>query len=340
MTEARISRPGYRSLFWPIILIGIGVVWLLGNLGVIGAANIAVLFRLWPLVLIVIGLDLLLGRQSPALGGIIGVAALVIIVVLMLAGPSLGLVPKLDVVVDAFTEPLGDAESARVNLNTSVGETTVYALDDSTALIDAEISHVGEVELTSSGESTKVVSLSQLDKEVNIGMNWVSGLFANQQELYWNIGLSPAVPLDLRINSGLGNNRLDLSALQLSALNVSAGVGTINLILPSMPESYNVALNAGTGEIRVTIPSDAALRLDINGGVGQVTLDLPDNAAVQIAGGSGIGSVNVPSGFNRVSGNEDEGIGDRGVWETPNFESADRQIIIKYEGGVGGLDIH
>jgi hypothetical protein len=47
-----------------VILIAVGIIWLLGNLGVLSAANILVLLRLWPLLLIVIGLDLLFGRQS------------------------------------------------------------------------------------------------------------------------------------------------------------------------------------------------------------------------------------------------------------------------------------
>ena len=44
----------YRSLFWPILLIGVGVVWLLGNLGYIPMPSLRMLIRLWPLILIVI----------------------------------------------------------------------------------------------------------------------------------------------------------------------------------------------------------------------------------------------------------------------------------------------
>ncbi|MBC7814218.1 MAG: hypothetical protein H7175_23895, partial [Burkholderiales bacterium] len=43
----------YRSLFWPIALIGFGAIWLLGNLNILTRANLAVLGRLWPLILIV-----------------------------------------------------------------------------------------------------------------------------------------------------------------------------------------------------------------------------------------------------------------------------------------------
>ncbi len=48
--------------------IGVGVVWLLGNLGVLTTSSLVVLVRLWPLLLILIGLDLLFGRWSSAVG--------------------------------------------------------------------------------------------------------------------------------------------------------------------------------------------------------------------------------------------------------------------------------
>ena len=41
---------GYRSMFWPILLIGVGVVVLLANMGVIGATNWWDMWRLWPIL--------------------------------------------------------------------------------------------------------------------------------------------------------------------------------------------------------------------------------------------------------------------------------------------------
>ena len=120
----------YRSLFWPLILIGVGVVWLLGNLGVISGANLSVLFRLWPLFLIAIGLDLLFGRNSQAIGALIGLGTVALIIVLMLVGPGLGWVASADVQTDTYNAALGDATSARMDLNLGVGAASVYALQD------------------------------------------------------------------------------------------------------------------------------------------------------------------------------------------------------------------
>jgi hypothetical protein len=62
MDEKRDDRR--RSLVGPVILIGLGVVFLLNNLGVLAWSVWEVILRLWPILLVAAGLDLLLGRRS------------------------------------------------------------------------------------------------------------------------------------------------------------------------------------------------------------------------------------------------------------------------------------
>ena len=153
---------GYRSLFWPIVLIGVGVVWLLGNLGVLTTSSLVVLARLWPLLLILIGLDLLFGRRSPLAGALIGVGAVVLIVLLMLIGPSLGLAgPQYEVRTSTLSEPRGDAAEASIYLSPSVGSVSVTPLADSTNLIEADIRHLGDLDFNVTGETNKTVHLRE-----------------------------------------------------------------------------------------------------------------------------------------------------------------------------------
>ncbi len=321
MGETTIRRHGYRSLFWPIVLIAVGVIWILGNVGVISAANLIVLFRLWQLLLIVVGLDLLFGRQSPVLGGLIALGAVVLIVALMLVGPSLGLAGEpLDVTLDHFDEPRGAVTSAEVQLDLSVATTTITSLADSPDLITAEVSHVGQVEFSVDGETHKVIHLSQISESTNIfqGPEFLGTLFGAQDDkLYWNIALDPTVPLTLDVNGGVGESHFDLSKLQLQALSISGGVG----------------------EFTIAVSDTTAVDIHINGGVGQMTIDVPDGAAVHLEGKSGVGSINVPASLRQVSSNDSNFVGDSGVWESDNYAGAARRITITYEGGVGGLTI-
>lgn len=327
-----------RSLFWPLLLIGVGLVWLFSNLGILQPASLGVLFRLWPLVLIVIGLNLLFGRRSPALSNLIGVGAVVVIIGLMLLGPSLGWAQGAEVKTAAYSEPMGDVESAQVHLDLAVADAHVTALSDSDNLFEADVRYTGNMIFDVIGESEKVITLTE-ENQFNQGVNFWDWNFLDGDDLRWDIGLNPNVPLDLDVSSGVSNSNLDLSDLQLTRLNVNSGVGSMNLSLPVMADAYDVTINAGTGSIDIGIVEGSIVNLDINGGVGGVTIDVPDSAAVRIEASTGVGGIDVPGNYQQVSGDESDFVGERGVWQSDNFENASESITIEFDGGVGGLTI-
>jgi len=327
----------YRSLFWPVILIGIGLVWLLVNLNIFTAANIAVLDRIWPIFLIIVGLDLLFGRQSSQLGALIGIGAVALIVVLMLVGPSLGLAPNVEIRSEHFEEALEDARSAHVTLNASVGSMTVATLEDSRNLIEADINYVGEITFDVSGEQEKTITLGQTGT-VSFSQGPFSTLFGwmgATSALRWDIGLSPDVPLDLTVNGSVGDSQIDLQGLQLTSLVYRGGVGSVHLTLAATEASYNVEINGSVGEFTLVIPDNAAIAARIEGGVGGFIIDVPDNAAVRLSSSGGLGGIAVPASFTRISGGDDN----TGTWETAAYSSAERRITIDYNGGVGGLTV-
>ena len=98
------------------------MIWLLSEAKIFSSANLAVLFRLWPIVLIAFGLELLVGRGSRSISLLIGVGTVVLLLVLMVVGPALGLAPNVEVKTVQCNEPIGDATSAQVNLDLSVGQ--------------------------------------------------------------------------------------------------------------------------------------------------------------------------------------------------------------------------
>ncbi|TMF49802.1 MAG: hypothetical protein E6I24_04010, partial [Chloroflexi bacterium] len=55
----------YRGLLFPVILIGIGVIVLLANTGVLSRPAVERLGDLWPLLLVILGLQLILNHTLP-----------------------------------------------------------------------------------------------------------------------------------------------------------------------------------------------------------------------------------------------------------------------------------
>jgi hypothetical protein len=239
----------------------------------------------------------------------------------------------------SYSEPVGDAASAQVNLSAGLGDLRVTALSDSPNLLEADIKYVGEVEFKTEGQTDKFVSLSQKDTNVNFGFGFFNFLFDPNQQLTWDVRLNTSVPMNLTINAGVGGANLDLGSLRLTALSVNTGTGGIDLRLPRMDESYNVTVSAGTGGGTLRIPEGAALVLDASAGTGGFTIDVPQDAAVRLEASTGTGGITVSSNLRRVSGDDDSFVGDSGTWETDGFASAERQIVIRYEGGTGGLTV-
>jgi hypothetical protein len=60
-----------RDLFWPVILIGAGLLFVLSDLGGLPLNEFSGLQQWWPLGLILIGFDWLLGRRLPLLGALV-----------------------------------------------------------------------------------------------------------------------------------------------------------------------------------------------------------------------------------------------------------------------------
>ncbi len=334
MEEKR--RVGYRSLFWPIVLIGVGVFWLLGNLDVLPQYSLWTLVRLWPLILVVIGLDILLGRRSPLIGAAIGIGAVALAVVLVFGAPALGIVPTGEAIItERFTEPVGEASSADVNLDLSIGRTTITALTDSSNLFEGELTHFGDIEFDVQGDKHKTIYLKQESYRYNFeDFQWFE-----TEDLKWNIGLNSNVPLSLNINASIGQSIIDLHGLQIDKVDINGDVGETTLTLPAVKKTYDAMINGGIGKFTINIEDEASVNLTIDGDVGEFTINLPSDAAVRIDAEVDIGNLNIDSRLDKISGGDDDFLSESGIWETPDFASADAKIIIIFNGGIGSLNV-
>lgn len=318
---------GYRSLFWPIVLIGVGVIWLLSNLHIIEAVTIESLLRLWPILLIVIGLDMLIGRRSSWLGGLIGLGAVALVVFILVFGPSLGFNTAKPTVTERVTEPLDAAQSAQVSLWLSERPTIVQALSDSNALLDATLTYEGVLHFDVTGTTDKIISLRrERQGDFSFSMDGTS----------WNIGLTPKIPIDLMVDGGSGSADLDLSLLDLNRLRLDVGSGAMTVSLPAAQQPYEAEIEGGSGSLDVNIAPDADVRLRFDTGSGMIRVQVPQGAAVRVEiQDSGSGMATLRAGLERINGT-----GDEGVWQTPGYSSAAHKIeIVVTDFGSGSFDV-
>ncbi len=308
------SRP--RSVFWPIVIIGLGVLLLLSNMGLFPTSAWAVLWRFWPVALIALGIDVIFGRRT--VGGAVAGGVLV----LLLLGMAIGLAFFADQIpflveltqpaklqYKTLEHPLGDLETAKVSIDWTSAPGYLSALEDSTNLIEASVAYRGNLSFKVAGQGRHADVL--LDSYVQ-GVS--SSIFNfNDGDSRWDVKLSPKVSLDLWSDVGAGSCDLDLTGLDVEHLE----------------------LKGGSGSSRLTLPETGNFAGEIEGGSGSMTLILPEGVGLRVDLTDGSGSFNPDDRFRLVSGEADED----GVWETENFEKADYKIALEIDQGSGSLSI-
>lgn len=296
----RANRPRYRSFFWPLVFISVGALWLLVNLNVVPADNLWVLVRLWPLIFIIIGLDLLVGRRVPWLGALLGLGWVVVAVALVLYAPALGLLDDTpnrffgvplhfgdyEVEHKEFTAPVDGAESADVRLDLSLEHTEVSALSGSDDLIVADLDSVGNVRFEVSGRDNREIRLDETDTPL--------GAVFDTQNLLWDIGLNPDVPMALDIDVGSGPATLELDELQVTGLKLEGGSGPADVSLPG-DASYGADVDVGSGPFDIGLDREADVDMSVSGGSGPFQLKASDDSqmALDIDGASGPTTVTI-----------------------------------------------
>ena len=304
-------------MFWPLVLVGAGVLLLLSNLGYVPWQSWTVLWRLWPLLLIALGIDVLIGQHSMVGAIVSGLLILALIggaVAIVLFAPHIPMFAHLTQPAELRTEhveyPLAGVERAAITIDWTSAPGTLRALRDSPNLIEGDVAYRGEL----------VFDVDRRDDEVGVELDsrfsgpWFGPFdLTGRAEERWDVGLSPDAPLDLNLDAGSGTYDFDLSGMQIGDLFVDAGSGSIELALPS-GSSFEARIDGGSGPLAVTVPEGVGAR---------VVLD------------SGSGAFRADGRFRLVEGERDED----GVWETEGLSTAAETIVLRIDQGSGPVSI-
>ena len=252
-------------LFWPIILIGVGSILLLSNLGVIAGNPWTIVFQLWPVLLIALGLEILFGGSTgwravvSALLGLGLVAGILWVLIAQPAIPGLSFSNNLQKTTIAY--PISGVESANANLSFGAGSNHLFAIGDSNNLIEGTLqTYVPPIfKVTQSGDRANI----QLEQGTTMAVYFPP--FSPEEK--WEVGLNSAVTYHINLNIGVGQSKMDMSKLRLSGGEIDGGVGGTEMWLPNTGK-FRLNVNGGVGELRIYVPHNMAVRAEVNGGLG------------------------------------------------------------------------
>jgi len=287
---------------WPFILIALGITFLLDNLGLSTWGVWNALEVWWPLILIVLGVDLLSRSQPWGRPLTLGLAALAVgfMAIWSFNQPA----TSGNSSTETVSQPLTTAR-AEIELNPSVGRLEVGA-NNSGKLIDGTLELSGKERLErefGTRGTAQFVRLEAVTQGSFINLHGLSDL----NNVGWRLGLSPKVPLTLRIKTGVGESSLDLTDLKVTEF----------------------VLESGVGQTTLTLPSSGVVTARVESGVGKTSVYIPARMHARVCASSGVGAVRVDGDYTRE--------GD--VYTSSGFETASSRVELEVQDGVGRVTV-
>jgi hypothetical protein len=253
-----------RGVFWPLLLIALGLLFLLENYGLISGISWIAIASLWPVLLILIGLDIAFARRWPL--PTLAAEVLVIAAGLALAAYA----PNLGPGVSAFARadgpgvsdvmvPRGDATQLTLMLN--AGATRAYHVSGgATALVEAHSANP-DLRLRTLGSSVR--------PDVRVDQVSATGFIHPAGVGDIQVRVASDVPTSLTVNAGAGEFDIDLSDIRITDGRVNVGASSMRFVLPrpSGMQNVDIRMNGGASSITITVPDGVEARISTTGGL-------------------------------------------------------------------------
>ena len=266
-------RRGYRSLFWPAILILVGVFALLVNAGFVPVERLDRLVDLWPLILVVIGLELVVRR---ALQGASAEIAAALIVLLAIGGAAayVALGPSIPTGIQTLDASGKVGSLSRATARVEAGGASITMQGSSSIGDDLFHAHIEY-----SGRKPDV-SLDTSSGEVQISQNTASGFFLPSRRFVLNLQLNSSVPWNISVDSGAANDTFMLSTVRVAGIEVNTGGSKEDITVGDPSGTVPIKVNGGAVTVNVHRPPGSAASVAVSGGAASLSFDGRQSKAV------------------------------------------------------------
>ncbi len=288
-----------------VILISVGVVFLLNNLGYVPWAVWFRILSLWPVVLVALGIEIIFKKSR--LSFLTVFSPLLFMAAIL--GPSYFQNVELTRVYRA-TETYQYAE----DLDTSVTKVTAIiqlragnlkVTSESGGLVSADLDYWKRRPVTTSEysgfDSSTTVEIRDRDREWR-GWSWRAWGAKD-----WDIRLTNRIPVNLRIYAQATEVELDLCDLRITNLNLETKAGNFDIKLGDLVDQINGTIDSDASRLHILIPEGTGLKIENHS---QLT----------------------STSFSDLSILKHDNI-----YKTSNFEQAARKITLSLEGSVTRL---
>ena len=282
-----------KDYTFAIILIIVGAIFLLNNLGILPWNFWLSILQFWPIFLILLGLKMVFGNSRIAnillSIFIVLVVGLLILLAVIINNQNIfnGLGSKIPTISQIFN-PEAQVREEKVSIDIpsdKLIENRKFDFDFGAG----DFNIVDEKDLSKSlelnakyvdGLGYPVTSNDVSGNTQEIGFETKSEVFRGLKTLYiinemkydFTIGQT-GIPADFLINLGAGTAKFDFSDLKINSFEYSQGAGTGDITFSenSLPETLDIEVGAGT--LKIFLPENAQYDFEYNIGAGTVKFD-------------------------------------------------------------------
>ena len=288
-----------------VILISVGLVFLLNNLGYVAWDVWFRILSLWPVILIAIGIELIFRKTR--------LSFLSILSPLLFMAAILGPTYFQSIELTGIYRSIGtyrydedlDASVVKVTAIVQLRAGNLKISSEARQLVSAELEFWKRKPITSSEysgfDSSATIEIRDKEREWK-GWSWQAWGAKD-----WDIRLTNRIPVDLRIYAKATDAELDLSDLRVTNLNLETKAGNFDIKVGDMVDRMNGTIASDASRIHLLVPEDLGLRIENH------------------------------SRLTSTSFSDLVIIKHDNIFETSNFEQASRRVTLSLEGSVTRL---
>lgn len=304
----------YRKIFWGVLLVIIGILFILKNTGVL-FFNWHTIWHLWPVVLILWGISLI-----PIKDWIKLVLSLVTVLVTFLTAQH-------------YTETHpnnhnwnwewndNDSNNNDEVVNSSIDKTLTEKYDSS--LVSAMlVMNIGAGEFTIKDTANDLINVSHNNSGANYSMETTRQDSSCKIKLQLDKGKFKGGHMDNIVEMKLNQN-------PIWDMELNVGAAEVNFDLTPF-KTRNISVQGGASDMEIKLAAALpSTNVTIEAGMANITLSVPESAGVEIISNTFLASKEF-DGFEKT---------DKQHYKTPGFDKTTNRIKINIQAGMARVDV-
>ncbi|MFA5974055.1 MAG: DUF5668 domain-containing protein [Lentimicrobiaceae bacterium] len=303
----------YRKIFWGLLLVIIGVLFILKNTGVL-FFSWHTLWRLWPVILILWGISII-----PVKDWIKLVLSLLTVVVTFFAVQQYG--PKDNHKWNFEWNDNNDRDNNDEDNVTSYNNVLSEDFDSLTKYAELKLD-IGVGNFKIKDTTGKLIEVKHDNANANYSMT------AKEEDSLMKISLS--LEKGEFNNGNIRNNvEMKLNAHPIWDMDLNVGAAEVNFDLSGF-KTRNLKIQGGASDIELKLGAELPLTdVKLEAGAASITIRVPESAGCEIISNTFMSSKDF-KGFTKIG---------KQLYQTSNFASSTNKIKINLQAGVASIDV-